>query len=107
MIGLRWITYREPASSRTGEERPVQHHKVRAELVEEQPGGEGYEGPDVLGGDWPVVYRHWKNATPRPVRETWDIIDGEDNELKVVSVREVMIGLGPRKLEVRARRGAS
>ena len=96
----RWITYVEPGD-------PVRHHRVRALLVEEKAGAEGFEGPDVLGGEWPRTYRHPYYATPRPVRETWRLVDEHDSELNVVSVREVALGLGGRTLEVAAARRAA
>ena len=104
----RWITYVEPARrGEDGKVSAVEHHRVRATLVEQKPGTEGFEGPDVLGGEWPQVYRHFLYATPRPVREGWQMVDDRDRELYVTSVREVSLGLGARMVEVSASRRSS
>lgn len=104
----RWITYIEPGCrDADGTVQPERHHRVRATLVEEKPGTEGFEAVDVLGGEWPRVYRHFRHATPRPVRETWRIVDEHDRALDVVGVREVAVGLHARTLEVRAVRRAA
>ena len=76
-------------------------HRVRAS-VRDEGGSGGYRAIDVEGGDWARVYTHFENATERPVKEGWIVVDEGDDRLDVVSVRVVDADAGRRMVEVRA-----
>ena len=92
-MALRWITYRTDQGHL---------HQVRADLMEAKVGDEGYVSSDVIGVDAPLIYRHWENAVPEKVSTAWTLIDDEDREYLVRSIREINIMLGRRMLEVEA-----